>query len=66
LYYIVPELPRWQAKNGNGYVGGIPQLKVFWERIRNKIPETEQFNKILYLKSVQIEKNIHLEFIKLG
>ena len=50
-------------KNGNGYVGGIPQIKVFWERIRNKIPETEQFNKILYLKSVQIEKNIQSQQI---
>ncbi|WP_323344790.1 glycoside hydrolase family 127 protein [Arcicella sp. LKC2W] len=33
LDYMVSELARCQAKNGNGYVGGIPQGKVFWERI---------------------------------
>lgn len=33
LEYMVSELARCQAKNGNGYVGGIPQGKVFWERI---------------------------------
>ena len=33
LDYMVAELARCQAKNGNGYVGGIPQGKVFWERI---------------------------------
>lgn len=33
LDYMVGELARCQAKNGNGYVGGIPQGKVFWERI---------------------------------
>lgn len=34
LDYMVSELARCQEKNGNGYVGGIPQGKVFWERIR--------------------------------
>ncbi len=34
LDYMVGELARCQQKNGNGYVGGIPQGKVFWERIR--------------------------------
>ncbi|WP_229244317.1 glycoside hydrolase family 127 protein [Emticicia sp. CRIBPO] len=34
LDYMVGELARCQEKNGNGYVGGIPQGKVFWERIR--------------------------------
>ena len=34
LDYMVNELARCQAQNGNGYVGGIPQGKVFWERIR--------------------------------
>ena len=33
LTYMVSELARCQAKNGNGYVGGIPQGKVFWERL---------------------------------
>jgi len=33
LDYMVDELARCQAKNGNGYVGGIPQGKVFWERV---------------------------------
>ncbi|RRB14258.1 glycoside hydrolase family 127 protein [Larkinella knui] len=33
LTYMVDQLARCQAKNGNGYVGGIPQGKVFWERI---------------------------------
>ncbi len=33
LEYMISELARCQAKNGNGYVGGIPQGKVFWERI---------------------------------
>lgn len=34
LDYMVDQLARCQQKNGNGYVGGIPQGKVFWERIR--------------------------------
>lgn len=34
LQYMVSELAKCQAKNGNGYVGGIPNGKVFWERIR--------------------------------
>ncbi len=34
LDYMVDQLVRCQQKNGNGYVGGIPQGKVFWERIR--------------------------------
>ncbi|WP_223860936.1 glycoside hydrolase family 127 protein [Spirosoma validum] len=33
LDYMVDQLAHCQAKNGNGYVGGIPQGKVFWERI---------------------------------
>ena len=33
LDYMVAELARCQAKNGTGYVGGIPEGKVFWERI---------------------------------
>ncbi|WP_394366282.1 glycoside hydrolase family 127 protein [Spirosoma terrae] len=33
LDYMVSELARCQMKNGNGYVGGIPQGKLFWERI---------------------------------
>lgn len=33
LNYMVDQLAQCQAKNGNGYVGGIPQGKVFWERI---------------------------------
>lgn len=33
LDYMVSELARCQSKNGNGYVGGIPQGKLFWERI---------------------------------
>jgi len=33
LNYMVSELARCQDKNGNGYVGGIPQGKVFWDRI---------------------------------
>lgn len=34
LDYMVSELAACQAKNGNGYVGGIPQGKVFWDRIK--------------------------------
>lgn len=33
LEYMLSELERCQEKNGNGYVGGIPQGKIFWERI---------------------------------
>ena len=33
LDYMVGQLAQCQTKNGNGYVGGIPQGKVFWERI---------------------------------
>lgn len=33
LDYMLLELARCQDKNGNGYVGGIPQGKVFWDRI---------------------------------
>lgn len=33
LDYMITELARCQAKNGDGYVGGIPQGKIFWERI---------------------------------
>lgn len=33
LDYMLTELKRCQDKNGNGYVGGIPQGKVFWDRI---------------------------------
>ncbi|MEZ0129030.1 beta-L-arabinofuranosidase domain-containing protein [Flavobacterium sp. LBUM151] len=35
LDYMVSELEKCQQKNGNGYVGGIPQGKVFWDRIHN-------------------------------
>jgi DUF1680 family protein len=33
LDYMVGELALCQQKNGDGYVGGIPQGKVFWARI---------------------------------
>ncbi len=33
LDYMISELAQCQEKNGNGYVGGIPQGKIFWERI---------------------------------
>ncbi len=33
LDYMVADLAACQEKNGNGYVGGIPQGKVFWDRI---------------------------------
>jgi DUF1680 family protein len=33
LDYMLSELALCQDKNGNGYVGGIPQGKVFWDRI---------------------------------
>lgn len=33
LDYMVNELALCQEKNGNGYVGGIPNGKIFWERI---------------------------------
>lgn len=35
LDYMISELAVCQEKNGNGYVGGIPQGKVFWDRIHN-------------------------------
>jgi DUF1680 family protein len=35
LDYMIEELAVCQDKNGNGYVGGIPQGKVFWDRIHN-------------------------------
>ncbi|MBP1225424.1 glycoside hydrolase family 127 protein [Flavobacterium sp. 1355] len=35
LDYMILELEKCQQKNGNGYVGGIPQGKVFWDRIHN-------------------------------
>ena len=35
LDYMISELENCQQKNGNGYVGGIPQGKVFWDRIHN-------------------------------
>lgn len=34
LDYMINELSHCQAKNGNGYVGGIPKGKIFWERIQ--------------------------------
>ena len=34
LDYMISELSRCQDKDGTGYVGGIPEGKVFWERIR--------------------------------
>lgn len=33
LDYMLSQLAICQEKNGNGYVGGIPQGKVFWDRI---------------------------------
>lgn len=33
LDYMVSELARCQTQNANGYVGGIPQGKIFWDRI---------------------------------
>jgi DUF1680 family protein len=33
LEYMISELAVCQDKNGNDYVGGIPQGKVFWDRI---------------------------------
>jgi hypothetical protein len=33
LNYMIEELARCQAANGNGYVGGIPGGKVMWEEI---------------------------------
>ena len=33
LDYMLSELERCQIKNGNGYVGGIPEGKIFWEHI---------------------------------
>lgn len=33
LDYMLSELERCQDKNGNGYVGGIPQGKVFWRHV---------------------------------
>ncbi|MFH6993407.1 beta-L-arabinofuranosidase domain-containing protein [Flavobacterium sp. FlaQc-48] len=35
LDYMVSELALCQEKNGNGYVGGIPQGKIFWDRLHN-------------------------------
>jgi uncharacterized protein len=35
LDYMIEELALCQDKNGNGYVGGIPQGKIFWDRIHN-------------------------------
>jgi DUF1680 family protein len=35
LDYMISELEKCQQKNGNGYLGGIPQGKVFWDRIHN-------------------------------
>ncbi len=33
LNYMIDELSLCQQTNGNGYVGGIPQGKIFWQRI---------------------------------
>jgi len=33
LDYMISELARCQYKDGTGYVGGIPEGKVFWDRI---------------------------------
>lgn len=33
LDYMISELDRCQQKDGTGYVGGIPEGKVFWDRI---------------------------------
>ncbi|MDX6182771.1 glycoside hydrolase family 127 protein [Flavobacterium sp. Fl-77] len=35
LDYMISELAICQDKNDNGYVGGIPQGKVFWDRLHN-------------------------------
>jgi DUF1680 family protein len=43
LDYMVSELARCQAKNGNGYTGGIPDGKIFWERIHKGEIESSSF-----------------------
>jgi hypothetical protein len=43
LNYMVNELVACQTKNGNGYTGGIPNGKIFWERIRKGDIEGSSF-----------------------
>lgn len=44
LNYMVKKLAECQAKNGNGYVGGIPNGKVIWEDIRLGKIESDNFS----------------------
>lgn len=35
LDYVLSELDKCQTKNGNGYLGGVPDGKLIWEQIKN-------------------------------
>lgn len=37
LNYMVSVLAECQAKNGNGYVGGIPNVKPLWKELKNGV-----------------------------
>ncbi len=44
LDYMVDQLAACQQKNGNGYVGGIPNGKVIWEEIRQGNIQADNFS----------------------
>ncbi|MEH6679221.1 MAG: beta-L-arabinofuranosidase domain-containing protein [Sediminicola sp.] len=43
LTYMISELAKCQDQNGNGYVGGIPEGKLFWDRIHKGDIEGSSF-----------------------
>lgn len=44
LDYMIDQLAECQKRNGNGYVGGIPNGKVIWEEIRQGKIEADNFS----------------------
>ena len=35
LDYVLSELEKCQTKNGDGYLGGVPEGKLIWQQIKN-------------------------------
>lgn len=43
LEYMVSELKKCQDKNGDGYLGGVPDGKILWKEIRNGHIDADNF-----------------------
>ena len=44
LKYMIDELERCQKSNGNGYVGGVPGGKIFWQDVANGKIDADGFS----------------------